>query len=159
MLVFAAVEGVHSVKRQPARDWQKRLTTETSRISSSNIIMWLKSKTTLWSWELEMAQNFEDFVEYFFLLSILISVSHSCPPGYSGTPCQGKLWNSYTLDPYQICRYICYLVCQKNNYFAESQHPGSYSCRHYEDVILNIIVRQKIRTLCRNHSEKSWLIV
>ena len=109
-----------------------------------------------------MTKNFEEFVEYLFLFSILISVSHSCPPGYSGTPCQGKLYklsNSYTLDVYQICYYIFYFVCQKNNYFVETHHLGSYIFRHYESTILNIIVRGKIRTLCRNDSEKSLLMV
>ncbi|XP_020602922.1 sushi, von Willebrand factor type A, EGF and pentraxin domain-containing protein 1-like [Orbicella faveolata] len=35
-----------------------------------------------------MMYNLEGFIEYSFLFSILVSVSYSCPPGYSGTPCQ-----------------------------------------------------------------------
>lgn len=35
-----------------------------------------------------MTSNFQEFVAYFFLFSIFIPFSYSCPSGYSGSPCK-----------------------------------------------------------------------
>ena len=97
----------------------------------------LTHNSTSWSWELEMTFNFEEFVAYFFLFLFFIPFSYSCPAGYSGSPCQGKLWNSY------IYIYICH-------YFSWFKYLAqTYRSAHSEE---------KNRTLGPNNCDKNCVI-